>query len=688
MPFDGHIGKPIFLPPRGPVLCLFAVAAVVVPPQMLALLNWPDGRGTIHSGLLLGIGIAANAILGISLYLLKPRIPGFPANQSKEPWRWGYAYGTLILAILVLLLFAGSGNLAGYDALTNHLPLAASWAHAGSLVSGVGAQLHYPENMGFLLRWILAAGNDSLVFVIPFLSVTLSLYLLYKISRALGQSREASIIGSACAALCPLYVNLGIPAYTDSFGILCVLLAAYFLVSWNSTQNQSLFHLACVGLSLGMAAGTKYSIVPPAMCIFSIVIFVELRSGASPRRKLGNLFLLTVMAFIGGGYWYLRNLVQFGNPLYPMSLLGMPGIPSRTIVPVDAQFATPSWEWLIYPWREIGYLSPLDNGVGGVFTVICIPALVLFPWLYLRSRRMASEAIPLGAVLLYLVTLGSFALYLLSGNLIARYALPGIILASLFVGYAWEELNRERGWTSLVFFLPFLAMFLLISGSLTLQWVSSNEAYGEGAERFGLPRAVDELPPARILNAADQSFTYGLMGKDYRHDVVTLFQEATPEDALTHHVGYVLLNESQMDTFRERLDLELVADAEAGSNFSLWRVLPSNASAPPGLPGPPGPPPLEESSGPPGPPGPPGLPGQPGPAGPPASPRFPSGPPGRPGQPGVPGTPGSPGLAPGPPGSPGLPGPQGERGPAGSPGLPGAPGPPGPPSAAPPSAAR
>jgi hypothetical protein len=40
---------------RGPTFCLFTLAAVLVPPQIVALVRWPDGQGAIRSDVLLEI---------------------------------------------------------------------------------------------------------------------------------------------------------------------------------------------------------------------------------------------------------------------------------------------------------------------------------------------------------------------------------------------------------------------------------------------------------------------------------------------------------------------------------------------------------------------------------------------------------------------------------------------------------
>jgi hypothetical protein len=175
---------------NGPFFILFALAVAVIPPQILAILNWPDGRGLIRSEFLLPINLTADAILAIAVILVGSQVQFMTSPAESRSYGWGYLYGSMAATILALLLFdACTGNPTGYDALAYHLPLAASWAHTGSLLRGVSAAFDYPENMGLILRWILATGNDRWVFAIPYLSLIGSVYLLYRISRAVALSR-------------------------------------------------------------------------------------------------------------------------------------------------------------------------------------------------------------------------------------------------------------------------------------------------------------------------------------------------------------------------------------------------------------------------------------------------------------------------------------------------------------------
>jgi hypothetical protein len=249
----------------GPVFCLFVMAAIVVPPQVIAFVHWPDGRGAIRSANLLAIGIAMNALLLAWALWPKAAPSDLPRELAATPAHlgWGGFYLALTACLFTLVFISASGALTGPDVLAYHLPLPALWFKTGSLSTGPGTQFHYPENAGLLLRWALASRSDHFVFVVPFLCAALTIYVLYAIGRAVGHSREVAAVCACFAAVCPVFVHLATTPYSETFGCLCVMLAVYFLLELSRAgERRPWVFLILIGLSLGMAAGARYSALP------------------------------------------------------------------------------------------------------------------------------------------------------------------------------------------------------------------------------------------------------------------------------------------------------------------------------------------------------------------------------------------------------------------------------------------
>jgi hypothetical protein len=81
--------------------------------------------------------------------------------------------------------------------------------------------------------------------------------------------------------------------------------------------------LLLVGLSIGLAAGTKLNFLLPAA-----VLVLGLTAFAPSGRRWATLLASGGMALAGGGYWYLRNLIHSGNPLPWIHHLGPIDLPA------------------------------------------------------------------------------------------------------------------------------------------------------------------------------------------------------------------------------------------------------------------------------------------------------------------------------------------------------------------------
>jgi hypothetical protein len=78
-----------------------------------------------------------------------------------------------------------------------------------------------------------------------------------------------------------------------------------------------------VGLSAGLAAGTKLNFLLPAVVLVTGVGLI------APRERRWRAFVASgLAALVGGGYWYLRNLAHTGNPLPWVKHLGPIELPA------------------------------------------------------------------------------------------------------------------------------------------------------------------------------------------------------------------------------------------------------------------------------------------------------------------------------------------------------------------------
>jgi len=439
----------------GPHLILFSFATAIIPTLLMAMIFWPDGKNklTLEMGFYSSLLIAsALACLRFILFSKRKISLQEPVNEIREKigWAWIFFPPLIVMFGFVYLYGVMSWSYGSYDALFYHLPLSASWFHNGSITRGFDVQFYSPGNTELMMRWGFLFGSERFVFLVLFLAAILCLYLIYKLARAVGQGKQPAFVAACCAAAFPVLPFQATTAYTDTMAALFLLLGAFFLIKWIQNDLVGISHLFCAGLAAGLAAGSKVSMVSPIFAISIVTIVILLRSrhvwrvsGPSPIDVELNwawIFkrtgVLTGAAFLGGGYWYLRNTIEQGNPFYPISILGLPGLQIDEMLPKYPQFITSPWKQIFYPWTELIYVYPFDDGIGAVATGIIIPVMLLWPYLYYKTKNAGH----IGLGVIYSIVIISLILFVSSSQMIIRFGLFAIMISFVFVGEIWEKL--------------------------------------------------------------------------------------------------------------------------------------------------------------------------------------------------------------------------------------------------------
>jgi len=246
-----------------------------------------------------------------------------------------------IAALAVLHFAAGvkarlSTGMTGFDSTWYHGPFAAGFFQSGDTWS-----LHFIAPQ--FLAWFYPA-NSELVHAIGMLAFSRDILSpLLNLGWLLGCLLAAWCIGRpyrvAPWSMALAAIALSIPALSDQAGEarndivgIFFLLAAVAIALAQSERSSYLpasgtaFGLgpaAVAGLSAGMAAGTKLNFLLPAAVLIVGVPFLAPRGSRWCALAAGG-----ASALLGGGYWYLRNLVHTGSPLPWIKHLGPITLPA------------------------------------------------------------------------------------------------------------------------------------------------------------------------------------------------------------------------------------------------------------------------------------------------------------------------------------------------------------------------
>ncbi len=244
------------------------------------------------------------------------------------------------IATLAVLHFAAgvktrlSTGMTGFDSTWYHGPFA-----AGVFQSGDTWTLHFIAPQ--FLAWFYPANSEVLhaIGMLAFDRDVLS--PLLNLGWFLGCLLAAWCIGRpygvAPWSMALAAIALSVPAMSDQAGEarndivgIFFLLAAVAIAlaqrdrgSYPASRTAiALGPAAVVGLSVGMAAGTKLNFLLPA------AVLIVGTAVVAPGARWRTLGVAVAGALLGGGYWYLRNLAHMGNPLPWLEHLGPIALPA------------------------------------------------------------------------------------------------------------------------------------------------------------------------------------------------------------------------------------------------------------------------------------------------------------------------------------------------------------------------
>lgn len=351
-----------------------------------------------------------------------------------------------VIALIVAAQWAGPTLLAldrgiyGGDSLWYHMPLAAHIAQTGSVTS-----LLYTDPL--YLNWfypqvselvhaggIMLFGNDFLSPLLNMAWLGLALFAGWCIGRPYGSGATSLAAVAAVMAANLLFSRQPGNANNDVVAIALFLSAVALLLNsrwpWQEPGERSaaglpVGTLLVAGLAAGLALGTKLTVVPPVLALTVGVIVI---AGSGQRLRTSAYWIGGMV--VGGGYWYLRNLIVSGNP-FPWQDIGpihhaeaLQGRHPYAIVhyatdtDVWGKFFTPALH------ERLGELWP-------AYLALAVIGVVLVLWRGGRMERMLGAGALVAAIAYLLTPLGA------SGpegmpvgfRLNIRYLAPGLILA-------------------------------------------------------------------------------------------------------------------------------------------------------------------------------------------------------------------------------------------------------------------
>lgn len=301
----------------------------------------------------------------------------------------GVLASLVAIAVIAIVVFdwavtakhALDAGIFNFDSLWYHMPFSADMVQSHSTtgmhhVETVFVNWFYPQNSELLnALGILAAGRDTLSLFINFGWLAVAFLAAYCVGRPYGRGIPTTIVAAILIGCHTLVVREPGAAKNDLMAAALLLAGMAILIeAWNAqeTDRRVLYGwpLAAAGLAVGLAAGTRLTVFAFAAAL-SVVVIVLAPSGK--RWKAAGWWF--VAGLLGGGYWYLRNLLVAGSPIPEVTKLGPIPLPH----PERLQEGRPGYSISHYltdtgVWRH--YFAPgVHDAFGALWPLLLVGAV-------------------------------------------------------------------------------------------------------------------------------------------------------------------------------------------------------------------------------------------------------------------------------------------------------------------------
>lgn len=415
-------------------LAVCAGVPVVVLPLLLSF----GAVGALHATTVTAAVGALALALGVwSRRLPRPSAPNARADvaSSATVALTGVLLGLLATKLLPLVeRHALRGMKLHWDDFSYHAPMPAHWIQAHELVlAPFNYHAYYPGNAELFTLWfMLPTRLDAFASLATLFWLLLAAGAVAGLARALGASAAAATFGAAALFACtPFAEQASSFAAVDLAGT--ALCGAALAIAIGAHDGRDLlgraFYVACL---VGLAIGAKISFVPLGLAAIACVLFALV--GQSKRTFFIALALGAVCLVACGSYWYARNLVLTGNPLFPAEVAFFEGpLDARAqrqttlwfqLQKLEAKGLDKAWKELFAWPRSIAYLWLA--GYASTFLLLLRPRA----WRESGNRR-AALLLVVGVLVAAIVCVTPF-----SGTVNAKFA-PLQIRLRFFLPIAW-----------------------------------------------------------------------------------------------------------------------------------------------------------------------------------------------------------------------------------------------------------
>lgn len=496
--------------------------------------------GFIELAMRTKLATTPNALAVLALAAVLAKLMPQPQAANRVRLMMAMPKPRIVLATLLTIACAAAMQALsfprGYESQAYHMPTAVHILQSHSLLPWDTHYPHtFPANAEIYQAFALTLLPEKLVAAVNFVFLFPLFLAVVQLGRVTGADQRAALLAACGLMGVPMIAFSASTLNADVGGLAFIAGAMYFVLCPAMPAPR---RLVLAGLCAGVAFGFK-SLHLISIGYLGLLVLVQGAAGAPGWRskatgalRLGAIFTAAVLA--GAGFWLVRNYLELGNPLSPVSLPIITDLLHWTKNPeVDLmhrhetqfEWVRSPLEWLVYPWVEWHmHDQNFKSSAGlGAFVACSVPLTLIA--LALRLYEPGPDArYPVyslfgGALFVMLV-------WWILDDRQPRYALAGLVYCMPLVawlltqvdGSARRTLERLLTGCAAVTLFVFLSMKALLLGDLLLV-----TRYSTRAQSYEYPPAIDKLPAGSvILNMGDRPWHYPLAGSGFSNRVVSL----------------------------------------------------------------------------------------------------------------------------------------------------------------------
>lgn len=403
-----------------------------------------------------------------------------------------------------------------WDALWYHLPTVGYIIQSGAIQENITPSFIdlfiniFPKNIELFFIWNTIFLKSDIIIDLSQLFFTIAgIFTIYSIAVKLGLKEEYAVYSSLLFFFAPVIILQSATNYIDIAVAVLFLIAINFLMyddprnfSGGVIKNKKL-PILLAGLATGILVGSKgsgplfiavllvmvimgkfiryinpFNIFSSEYKKFSVKIIPphpHLLKGGRGDSQGKSSFVLYLIYFIVpaalmGGYWYIKNLVVYSNPVYPIevsffNIKLFKGLYGGIIDPVpDALSRLSPLGKLFYVWREKVEYYLYDSrlsGFGPIWFILLLPSTVIAVF-YAIKRKIYN--------FLFLSVILTVTFIIYPRNWYTRYVVFILGLGALSFGLALDYFERGQRAIKIITLLLVMYTFFFSNSPCIMPW--------------------------------------------------------------------------------------------------------------------------------------------------------------------------------------------------------------------------